>query len=99
MEIAFCMVEEIGPMSSFQEILNEQVRFSSTIEKTTWLKISDQMPNMNVLCKLGINLAGVMQAEYSISSVENPNQKYETWNGVRQVQANVPFLDNLGFLS
>ena len=24
MEIAFCMVEEIGPMSSFQEILNEQ---------------------------------------------------------------------------
>ena len=48
------------------------VRFSSTIEKTTWLKISDQMPNMNVLCKLGINLAGVMQAEYSISSVENP---------------------------
>lgn len=30
------------------------------------------MPNMNVLCKLGINLAGVMQAEYSISSVENP---------------------------
>ena len=47
------------------------VRFSSTIEKTTWLKISDQMPNMNVLCKLGINLAGVMQAEYSIFSVEN----------------------------
>ena len=47
------------------------VRFSSTIEKTTWLKISDQMPNMNVLCKLGINLVGVMQAEYSIFSVEN----------------------------